>query len=210
MKEIDAEIATIDQQIAALQADKAALVRAKAIIQQRRFLDTSNVTKATNRPDLPSFSSQPLLSITAASEQLLRDRGSMHVNDMFTAMLDMGKKTTKQSIVSALIRNKDRFENLGRNRFRLRQESDSVRAEDARKTGEKRIRAEVIADVLREHGGRMRASEIMRILNQRGDPVTQSVLANAVMRKIDVLFTRPEPGIYQLIEHRDNTKGPHN
>lgn len=197
MKEIDAEIAAIDQQIAALQADRAALLRANAIIQKRKSPEPLTIAKSTTmETPLPRFSSP--LSITSASEQILKD-GPMHVNAILAAILEMGKKTSKQSIVSALIRNKDRFENLGRNTFKLREQESANKTRETRKAA-KLTRAGVIAGVLREHGGRMRAGELMRILAERGDPVTQPVLANAVMRKIGVLFTRPEPGVYALIE----------
>ena len=110
MTDLDEAIANIDRQIKTLQDDREALMRAAAIIKRQTQLIAS------------VSSSAPIgLSIGDATAKILREEGpQLHADVIAKRLAQMGKRTTKQSVVSALIRDKERFENLGRNVFRLR------------------------------------------------------------------------------------------
>lgn len=120
MTEIEAEIAAVDRQIKALTDDREALVRAAAIIEQRRYSNTGTPTIVG--PLLPLA-----LSISDATEKVLTEAGRpLHVDVIFKRLSALGKKTTKQSIVSALVRDKKRFVNLGRNTYKLTTEAERL------------------------------------------------------------------------------------
>jgi HB1, ASXL, restriction endonuclease HTH domain len=122
MKELDEAIAAIDRQMDALAADRAALVRAKNIVSKRMVrqleLEQTGATTDIGFGPIPGLD-----SITQYAQAILRQSGKpMHVDAILAQIEALGKKTTKQSVVSALIRDKKRFENIGRNTFRLKEQ----------------------------------------------------------------------------------------
>ena len=63
--------------------------------------------------------------------------------------------------------------------------------------------ADLAEEVLREHGGKLRANELLKILKERGHNISQPVLASAIMRHVKkgIRFTRPEKGTYAVKEN---------
>jgi hypothetical protein len=63
--------------------------------------------------------------------------------------------------------------------------------------------ADLSEEILRAHGGKLRAKELQRLLStEKGREVSQPVLSSAIMRyaKKKKRFRKPAPGVYALID----------
>lgn len=117
ISEGEKEAQRLRDELARVEEDLRALYRAHEILTGRANMKATAQKSSKGRPSIP-----------ALVEQVLREFGEMHADDLVDKIrLRFGYSISKQSITSAISRYIDkgeRFVRTGRNKFALKQESD--------------------------------------------------------------------------------------
>ena len=122
MDDLDSLIAEKEQEARDLRSSLARVEQQLKALRRARDCLRSRTDSAT-----AGYSTKGRESIPTLVEQILREHGPQHVDDLVRRLADMNVLTNRGTVTSSIVRyikQERRFQRVGRNKFALRDEQD--------------------------------------------------------------------------------------